>query len=208
MTSEQLVIGLVSISDRASSGVYEDKGIPALEAWLASALSSPWRVETRLIADDQATHQSELCADRHSVAPSCRYPQAGVNHQSARSAKVNQGNAGRRPRCRRQGQSRRNFCRCALLYRSDWRPLRGNQRGRHQGLPAKVGNPRQINWRRLYFRQQHLLDNTQPIARQLKIADLFEQGNRRQQMAPGIFCVFQAFSQIKRSQRQDDTHFA
>ena len=51
--SEQLLIGLVSISDRASTGVYEDKGIPALQAWLGSALCTPWRAETRLIADDQ-----------------------------------------------------------------------------------------------------------------------------------------------------------
>ncbi|VFS71218.1 Molybdopterin adenylyltransferase [Kluyvera cryocrescens] len=44
-----LRIGLVSISDRASSGVYQDKGIPALEEWLASALTTPFKVETRLI---------------------------------------------------------------------------------------------------------------------------------------------------------------
>ncbi|HXE37347.1 MAG TPA: molybdopterin adenylyltransferase [Azonexus sp.] len=58
--NEELVIGLVSISDRASSGVYEDKGIPALQEWLASALSSPWRVETRLIADDQPSIEKTL----------------------------------------------------------------------------------------------------------------------------------------------------
>ncbi|RDU97146.1 molybdopterin adenylyltransferase [Trinickia dinghuensis] len=49
---DEIVIGLVSISDRASSGVYEDKGLPALEAWLGQALASPWRVEKRLIADE------------------------------------------------------------------------------------------------------------------------------------------------------------
>lgn len=43
---DELVVGLVSISDRASSGVYEDKGIPALQDWLAAALTSPWRAET------------------------------------------------------------------------------------------------------------------------------------------------------------------
>jgi len=59
-TSDTLVIGLVSISDRASTGVYEDKGIPALQEWLDSALSTPWRVETRLIADDQATIENTL----------------------------------------------------------------------------------------------------------------------------------------------------
>jgi molybdopterin adenylyltransferase len=51
---DELVIGLVSISDRASSGVYEDKGLPALETWLAAALASPWRVEKRLVADEPA----------------------------------------------------------------------------------------------------------------------------------------------------------
>src|ERR1700738_2855471 len=49
---DEILIGLVSISDRATSGVYEDKGIPALQAWLGAALASPWRAETRLIQDD------------------------------------------------------------------------------------------------------------------------------------------------------------
>lgn len=51
--NEPLVVGLVSISDRASTGVYADQGIPALQEWLDSALSTPWRGETRLIADDR-----------------------------------------------------------------------------------------------------------------------------------------------------------
>jgi molybdopterin adenylyltransferase len=51
--SQALLIGLVSISDRASAGVYEDKGIPGLREWFAAALSTPWRMETRLIADEQ-----------------------------------------------------------------------------------------------------------------------------------------------------------
>ena len=55
-----LRIGLVSISDRASAGIYEDKGIPALRDWLNKALSTPWQVETRLIADDQATIENTL----------------------------------------------------------------------------------------------------------------------------------------------------
>ena len=59
-TNDALIIGLVSISDRASSGVYEDKGIPALEEWLGSALATPWRAETRLIADDQKTIENTL----------------------------------------------------------------------------------------------------------------------------------------------------
>jgi molybdopterin adenylyltransferase len=47
-------IGLVSVSDRASSGVYEDKGIPALQDWLGRALRNPVQWETRLIPDEQA----------------------------------------------------------------------------------------------------------------------------------------------------------
>jgi len=50
----ELLIGLVSISDRATTGVYEDQGIPALQEWLEAALASPWRMETRLIPDEQA----------------------------------------------------------------------------------------------------------------------------------------------------------
>ena len=46
-------IGIVSISDRASSGVYEDQGLPALKQWFGTALSSPWRMTTRLIPDEQ-----------------------------------------------------------------------------------------------------------------------------------------------------------
>ena len=47
-------IGIVSISDRASSGVYEDKGLPALKDWLAKALKNPITFEARLIPDEQA----------------------------------------------------------------------------------------------------------------------------------------------------------
>ena len=46
-------IGLVSISDRASQGVYEDKGIPSLQGWLGRALVTPFTNTTRLIADEQ-----------------------------------------------------------------------------------------------------------------------------------------------------------
>jgi molybdopterin adenylyltransferase len=48
-------IGIVSISDRASSGTYEDKGLPALRGWLDQALLNPITYEARLIPDDQAT---------------------------------------------------------------------------------------------------------------------------------------------------------
>lgn len=47
-------IGIVSISDRASSGVYEDKGLPALQDWLGAALKNPIQFVPRLIPDDQA----------------------------------------------------------------------------------------------------------------------------------------------------------
>ncbi|ESS58057.1 molybdopterin adenylyltransferase [Kosakonia cowanii] len=58
---DTLRIGLVSVSDRASSGVYEDKGLPALEAWLASALTTPFHIETRLIPDEQTIIEQTLC---------------------------------------------------------------------------------------------------------------------------------------------------
>jgi len=48
-----LKVGLVSISDRASSGVYADAGIPALQTWLARAITTPWSAVTRLIPDEQ-----------------------------------------------------------------------------------------------------------------------------------------------------------
>jgi len=53
-TYDTVKIGLVSISDRASTGVYEDKGLPALQDWLGRALRNPLQYETRLIADDEA----------------------------------------------------------------------------------------------------------------------------------------------------------
>ncbi|MDP2241154.1 MAG: molybdopterin adenylyltransferase [Burkholderiales bacterium] len=58
--SEELVIGLVSVSDRASQGVYEDQGIPALQAWFGTALASPWRMVTRLIPDEQPQIEAAL----------------------------------------------------------------------------------------------------------------------------------------------------
>jgi molybdopterin adenylyltransferase len=63
--SQELRIGLVSISDRASKGVYEDAGIPALKEWLAAAIASPaWSDETRLIPDEQPVIEATL---RHLV---------------------------------------------------------------------------------------------------------------------------------------------
>jgi molybdopterin adenylyltransferase len=51
---DPITIGIVSISDRASTGVYEDKGLPALKDWLGRALRNPIHWEARLIPDEQA----------------------------------------------------------------------------------------------------------------------------------------------------------
>jgi molybdopterin adenylyltransferase len=59
-THERVRIGLVSVSDRASAGVYEDKGIPALREWLTRALLNPIDWEPRLIPDDEATIAATL----------------------------------------------------------------------------------------------------------------------------------------------------
>ena len=56
-----LRIGLVSISDRASSGVYQDKGIPALVDWLEKTVTTPFQIETRLIPDEQPLIEQALC---------------------------------------------------------------------------------------------------------------------------------------------------
>ena len=55
-------IGLVSVSDRASTGVYEDKGLPALQNWLSRALRNPLVFEKRLIPDETATISAALVA--------------------------------------------------------------------------------------------------------------------------------------------------
>ncbi len=59
-TCDPVRIGIVSISDRASSGVYEDKGLPALKEWLGKALKNPITFEERLIPDEQATISDTL----------------------------------------------------------------------------------------------------------------------------------------------------
>src|SRR6202048_85430 len=58
--SDSLTIGLISISDRASAGGYEDKGIPGLVDWFTAVLKSPWRMETRLIPDEQPVIERTL----------------------------------------------------------------------------------------------------------------------------------------------------
>jgi molybdopterin adenylyltransferase len=58
--SNEITIGLVSISDRASKGVYKDEGIPALEEWFGRVLATAWRTVTRLIPDEQPIIEATL----------------------------------------------------------------------------------------------------------------------------------------------------
>ena len=62
VAQDAVKIGIVSISDRASTGVYEDKGLPALKDWLSRALQNPLTFEARLIPDEQATISATLIA--------------------------------------------------------------------------------------------------------------------------------------------------
>ncbi|HEY4037952.1 MAG TPA: molybdopterin adenylyltransferase [Burkholderiaceae bacterium] len=57
---DELLVGLVSVSDRASAGQYADEGVPSLRRWLAAALKSPWRAHERLIADDRSQIEATL----------------------------------------------------------------------------------------------------------------------------------------------------
>jgi len=57
---DEVLIGLVSVSDRASDGTYEDKGIPALRDWFSSAISSAWKMETRLVPDERPQIEAAL----------------------------------------------------------------------------------------------------------------------------------------------------
>ena len=59
-TFDPVKIGIISVSDRASTGVYVDKGLPALQEWLTRALKNPLQFEPRLIPDEQATISATL----------------------------------------------------------------------------------------------------------------------------------------------------
>lgn len=59
-SANQLILGLVSISDRASQGVYSDQGLPTLQQWFARTLTTPFQVHQRLIADDRPTIERTL----------------------------------------------------------------------------------------------------------------------------------------------------
>lgn len=56
-----LRIGLISVSDRAANGIYQDQGLPSLEAWLNQALSSPFITEKRLVPDEQPIIEQAIC---------------------------------------------------------------------------------------------------------------------------------------------------
>jgi molybdopterin adenylyltransferase len=58
---ERVKIGLLSVSDRASAGVYQDQGIPALQEWLSRALKNPIEWDTRVIPDEQEDIERALC---------------------------------------------------------------------------------------------------------------------------------------------------
>ncbi|MCB5186657.1 molybdopterin adenylyltransferase [Methylobacillus caricis] len=60
MADQLIRIGLVSISDRASSGEYQDKGIPTLQEWLGKTLSTPWESTVRVIPDEQDEIEATL----------------------------------------------------------------------------------------------------------------------------------------------------
>ncbi|MFO1319671.1 MAG: molybdopterin adenylyltransferase [Burkholderiales bacterium] len=62
MSEESVMIGLVSISDRASKGVYQDEGLPALREWLGRAVINPMAIEERLIPDEQPVIEATLKA--------------------------------------------------------------------------------------------------------------------------------------------------
>jgi molybdopterin adenylyltransferase len=57
---DELIVGLVSVSDRASRGAYEDKGLPGLRDWLARALASPWQHHERLVPDERPLIEATL----------------------------------------------------------------------------------------------------------------------------------------------------
>lgn len=64
---EKIRIGIVTVSDRASRGVYEDRGGPAIDAWLRRAVRNPWEPVTRLIPDEQPVVEGvlrELCDEQ------------------------------------------------------------------------------------------------------------------------------------------------
>jgi molybdopterin adenylyltransferase len=61
---DNITVGLITISDRASKGIYQDEGIPALDAWLKTVMKNPMKIVTRIIPDEQPLIEAtlkELC---------------------------------------------------------------------------------------------------------------------------------------------------
>jgi molybdopterin adenylyltransferase len=58
---DEIWVGLISISDRASQGIYQDEGVPALQKWFSQALTSPWHMESRLIPDEKEIISKTIC---------------------------------------------------------------------------------------------------------------------------------------------------
>ena len=99
-------IGIVSISDRASTGVYEDKGLPALQDWLGRALHNPIQFEARLIPDEQASTISatliELVNAGCSLVPDHRRHRPALRDDArGHAGRGPQGDAGLANRCAR-----------------------------------------------------------------------------------------------------------
>jgi len=61
MQKQQVKIGIVTVSDRATRGEYEDLGGPAIRDWFAKALITPWQAEARMVADEQQDIEAVLC---------------------------------------------------------------------------------------------------------------------------------------------------
>ena len=61
MQAQQIKIGIVTVSDRASRGEYEDLGGPAIREWFMQALSSPWQAVARVVPDEQSQIEALLC---------------------------------------------------------------------------------------------------------------------------------------------------
>lgn len=59
--SDQVRVGIVTVSDRASRGEYQDLGGPAIIAWLTQAIKTPWQAVPRIIPDEQALIEATLC---------------------------------------------------------------------------------------------------------------------------------------------------
>ena len=84
----QLKIGLVSVSDRASQGVYTDQGIPELKHWLEQALVDPFTVVEQLIPDEQAEIERVLCELVNRSGKTGCHTGCDISHCRSRNARL------------------------------------------------------------------------------------------------------------------------